>query len=160
MSSSIEKRGNGILPSSNPSPTLAPKSQQRKNNFFGIGAVIICFLVFRATYLHFWHATDKAPRTPSNYCPQANVLIPKKNGEIWTELNDRIDSAAFKQTAIDWLAGAVRIPWASPSLRALSVLIKLWRTETYDKMDPVGVDPRYEVFTSFHDYLSDAFPLM
>ena len=45
----------------------------------------------------------------------------------------------------------------------LSELIKLLinpRTESYDEMDPVGVDPRYEVFASFHDYLSDAFPLM
>ena len=108
MSSSIEKKEKGILPSSNPSPTPAPKSQQRKNK--NVWIILICFLVFRATYSHFWHATDKAPWSPSNNCPQADVLIPEKNGEIWTEVNDKIGSAAFKQTAIDWLAGAVRIP--------------------------------------------------
>lgn len=161
MSSSIEKE-KGILPSSNPSPTPtpAPESQQRKNK--NVWILLICFLVFRATYSHFWHAFDTAP-PPSNNCPQADVLIPEKNGEIWTELNDKIRSAAFKQTAIDWLAGAVRIPWASSPLRALSVLIKLLiyrRTESYDTMDPVGVDPRYEVFASFHAYLLETFPLM
>jgi Gly-Xaa carboxypeptidase len=107
---SIEKKEKGILPSSNPSPTPAPKSQQRKNKNEWIAVVMICFLVSRTIYLHFWHATDNAPRTPSNNCPQADALIPEKNGEIWIELNDKIGSAAFKQTAIDWLAGAVRIP--------------------------------------------------
>ena len=108
MSSSMEKKEKGILPSSNPSSTPPSKSHQRKNKNFWIGVVIICFLVFRA--YHVWNATGKTPRTPSDNCPQADVLIPEKNGEIWTELNDKIGSAAFKQTAIDWLAGAVRIP--------------------------------------------------
>ena len=109
MSSSIEKE-KGILPSSNPSPNPAPKCQRQKNKHIWIGVVIYCFIVFRATYLHFWHATDKAPGTPSNNCPQSDVLTPEENGEIWTELNEKIGSAAFKQNAIDWLAGAVRIP--------------------------------------------------
>ena len=34
------------------------------------------------------------------------------------------------------------------------------RTESYDHMDPVGVDPRWEAFGPFHDYLLKAFPLM
>ena len=112
MSSSIEKKEKGILPSSNPSPTPTPKTHQRKNKNVWIAVVIFCCFVFRATvtYLNFWRATDKAPQTPSNNCPQADVLIPEKNGEIWTELNEKMGSAAFKQTAIDWLAGVVRIP--------------------------------------------------
>jgi Gly-Xaa carboxypeptidase len=105
----MEEKENSILPSSTPSSTPPPKSHQRKNKNVWVEVVIICFLVFRATY-HFWNATDKTPRTPSDNCPQADVLIPEKNGEIWTELNNKIGSAAFKQTAIDWLAGAVRIP--------------------------------------------------
>ena len=51
----------------------------------------------------------------------------------------------------------------SPPPRALSVLIKSLvnrRTESYDTMDPVGVDPRYEVFALFHAYLSGVFPLV
>jgi len=27
-------------------------------------------------------------------------------------------------------------------------------------MDPVGVDPRWDAFGSFHDYLLEAFPLV
>lgn len=32
-------------------------------------------------------------------------------------------------------------------------------TESYDHMEPVGVDPRWDVFGPFHDYLLRAFPL-
>lgn len=78
--------------------------------------VVLGFIVFRFTFLHDLHPIDQS----SNNCPQAAVLIPAKNGKIWTKLNDKIDSAAFKQTAIDRLAGAVRIPWASLPLEALS----------------------------------------
>jgi Gly-Xaa carboxypeptidase len=105
MSSSTKKKEGAILPSSSPSPIPLPK---RKN---GIWVVIICFIIiFRSTYLHFWHPTDKSSWTPSNNCPQADILIPEKNGQVWSELNVKIGSAAFKQTAIDWLAGAVQIP--------------------------------------------------
>ena len=33
------------------------------------------------------------------------------------------------------------------------------RTEVYDVMDPVGEDPRWDVFSDLHDYLLQAFPL-
>ena len=33
------------------------------------------------------------------------------------------------------------------------------RTESFDNMDPVGVDARWEAFAPFHDYLVQAFPL-
>ena len=36
----------------------------------------------------------------------------------------------------------------------------IFRTESYDNMDPVGVDPRWDVFGPFHDYLLQAFPLV
>ena len=34
------------------------------------------------------------------------------------------------------------------------------RTESYDHMEPVGVDPRWDVFGPFHDYLLESFPLV
>jgi len=34
------------------------------------------------------------------------------------------------------------------------------RTESYDHMEPVGVDPRWDAFGPFHDYLLGAFPLV
>ncbi|TFK71649.1 carboxypeptidase S [Pluteus cervinus] len=76
-------------------------------------------------------------------CPQAGVLTPQRNATFWVNLGDHIQSEAFKTRAIDWLAGAVQVP-----------------TESYDNMDPVGTDPRWEAFGAFHDYLSTAFPLV
>ena len=32
------------------------------------------------------------------------------------------------------------------------------RTESFDNMAPVGVDPRWEAFGPFHEYLLKAFP--
>src|SRR5271155_6171590 len=59
MSSSIAKE-EGILPSS---PTLAPKLQRRNNK---IWVVILCFLIYQLTVLHFWHPTEQSP---SPNCP-------------------------------------------------------------------------------------------
>ncbi|KAJ7583273.1 hypothetical protein C8J56DRAFT_1055032 [Mycena floridula] len=53
--------------------------------------------------------------------------------------NDKIATDEFKDSAIDWLSGAVQDP-------------------SYDSMDPVGVDPRWEAFAPFHKYLLNAFP--
>ncbi|KAI9064054.1 carboxypeptidase S [Trametes sanguinea] len=74
-------------------------------------------------------------------CPQASVVVPEKNGELWKSLGKTFDSDAFKARAIEWLGGAVRVP-----------------TQSYDKMGPVGEDPRWEVFGPFHDYLLKSFP--
>ncbi|KAF8494750.1 carboxypeptidase S [Hysterangium stoloniferum] len=76
-------------------------------------------------------------------CPQAERLNNTKYIEFNAQLSNIIDSEAYQQRAIDWLSGAVQIP-----------------TESYDQMDPVGVDPRWEVFGPFHDYLLQAYPLI
>ncbi|KAF8963426.1 hypothetical protein BDZ97DRAFT_1661730 [Flammula alnicola] len=79
--------------------------------------------------------------TPS--CAQADVLTPEKNADLWNALNEKIGTPAFQTSAIDWLAGAVRVP-----------------TESFDNMDPVGTDPRWDAFGPFHEYLLGAFPLV
>lgn len=33
------------------------------------------------------------------------------------------------------------------------------RTESFDNMDPVGVDDRWDAFAPFHDYIVQSFPL-
>ncbi|KAK1232132.1 hypothetical protein PQX77_004733 [Marasmius sp. AFHP31] len=76
-------------------------------------------------------------------CPQSNALVPQKNGLVWEALGTTYGTEEFKLRAVDWLAGAVKIP-----------------TESYDNMDPVGVDPRWETFGKFHEYLETAFPLV
>ncbi|KAJ3566922.1 hypothetical protein NP233_g6693 [Leucocoprinus birnbaumii] len=76
-------------------------------------------------------------------CTQIDALLPGKHNELWTNLSSTIVSDSFKAKAVDWLSRAVQIP-----------------TESWDGMDPVGVDPRWEVFVPFQKYLVDAFPLV
>ncbi|CAA7262813.1 unnamed protein product [Cyclocybe aegerita] len=76
-------------------------------------------------------------------CPQSAVLTPKKNWEVWEVLNTQISTLDFQESAVNWLAGAVRVP-----------------TESFDDMGDVGVDPRWDAFKPFHEYLFSAFPLV
>jgi len=46
------------------------------------------------------------------------------------------------------------------ALNPCLTLLVMHRTESYDRMDPVGVDPRWDAFGPFHDYLLKAFPLV
>ncbi|KAF9262223.1 carboxypeptidase S [Marasmius fiardii PR-910] len=78
-----------------------------------------------------------------HFCPQADVLIPAENRAIWEGLKDSYKTDEFRLRAVDWLAGAVKIP-----------------TESYDAMDSVGVDPRWKIFGELHEYLKVAFPLV
>lgn len=87
--------------------------------------------------------TESPVRVANGVCPQAKPITPVKHSAIWESLVERSTSDEFKERAIEWLGGAVRI-----------------RTESYDHMDPVGVDPRWNVFEPFHDYLLQAFPLV
>lgn len=43
-------------------------------------------------------------------CFQADELTPDKNGDLWVDIGTTISTDAFKTKAIDWLAGAVRVP--------------------------------------------------
>ncbi|KAK7060895.1 hypothetical protein VNI00_000628 [Paramarasmius palmivorus] len=76
-------------------------------------------------------------------CSQYSELLPEKNHALWESLGEAIGTEEFKTRAIDWLAGAIQVP-----------------TESYDNMDPVGIDPRWETFGKLHEYLATAFPLV
>jgi Gly-Xaa carboxypeptidase len=76
-------------------------------------------------------------------CPQVDQLMPVKHADLYEQLGSLIGTESYKQRAIDWLAGAVRIP-----------------TESYDEMGEIGEDPRWDAFAPFHTYLQEAFPLM
>ncbi|KAF9011801.1 carboxypeptidase S [Cyathus striatus] len=76
-------------------------------------------------------------------CIQASVLIPEKNTKLWGAVNGKISTEEYKRQAIDWLAGAIKIP-----------------TESFDDMGPVGEDPRWEIHRKLHDYLLSAFPVV
>ncbi|KAF7971934.1 hypothetical protein HWV62_19379 [Athelia sp. TMB] len=43
-------------------------------------------------------------------CPQVQEFVPKKNAKLWDSLSQQFTTNDFEGRAIDWLAGAVRIP--------------------------------------------------
>ncbi|KIK51550.1 hypothetical protein GYMLUDRAFT_181309 [Collybiopsis luxurians FD-317 M1] len=78
-----------------------------------------------------------------NPCPQAEILTPRSNRDLWTRIGETIETKVFKGAAIAWISGAVQV-----------------KTETFDDMGPVGEDPRWENRQLFHEYLQRTFPLV
>ncbi|CDO73281.1 hypothetical protein BN946_scf185008.g43 [Trametes cinnabarina] len=107
----------------------------------GVLAVLTVLHSFDIVDLRSCGANHGVANPSADLCPQASAVVPEKNGELWKSLGKTFDSDAFKMRAVQWLGGAVRVP-----------------TQSYDKMGPVGEDPRWEVFEPFHDYLLNAFP--
>lgn len=95
----------GILPTiqSSPRPT---RFENVKRSHPVLFIVLGIYCLFRLRYGD-WFVSDNAS-APT--CPQVDALTPQKNSDLWNELNDKISTSSFKQSAIDWLGGAVRIP--------------------------------------------------
>ncbi|KAL5531518.1 hypothetical protein ACEPAG_4395 [Sanghuangporus baumii] len=92
---------------------------------------------FRDSYITLYSVPSKP------LCPQLGELVPVKNRVLWDALDAKLHTVKFKEKAVEWLSGAIKIP-----------------TESYDGMAPVGVDPRWQKFVPFHEYLGDSFPLI
>ena len=58
------------------------------------------------------HRLWSAPVVPaaSPVCPQAGVLLPVQHSELWRTVNDQIGTPGFRDLAVNWLSGAVRVP--------------------------------------------------
>ncbi|KIY65076.1 carboxypeptidase S [Cylindrobasidium torrendii FP15055 ss-10] len=104
------------------------------------GVLLSVLVFFRLVQPLLLHAeTHSSPET----CPQVNPLYPQNYASVWTTIGNTIDTDAFKQEAVDKLAGAVRIP-----------------SEVFDAMGPVDKDARWNIFGDFHEYLRTSFPLV
>lgn len=52
-------------------------------------------------------------RSPTRLCPQTKDLLPIENLDIWSEVGQTLKSPEFRQRAVDYLGGAVRVPCAT-----------------------------------------------
>ncbi|KAF7330176.1 hypothetical protein MVEN_02454500 [Mycena venus] len=134
------------------SSTLASRQRTRRSAFVGVSLIV--FLVFLSAKLQglrkirFGGYPQQFLSSASTaVCPQVDVLFPNRNADLWETTLQQTASSHFKARSID-LAG-----WR----RANSVS---YLTESYDVMQPVGVDPRWDVFGEFHAYLARVFPLV
>jgi Gly-Xaa carboxypeptidase len=75
----------------------------------------------------------------NDVCMQNPALEPTY--EIYDKLDQLFRSSQFRQRVVSLHSGAVRIP-----------------TEIYDEMGDIGVDPRWDPFVEFGEYLSKSFP--
>lgn len=47
----------------------------------------------------------------SDLCPQPSPLVPSSTEELWKALNDKYRTKEFLNDAVEWLGGAVRVPY-------------------------------------------------
>jgi Gly-Xaa carboxypeptidase len=78
----------------------------------------------------------------SGICKQSD-FVDLPDDELSKTLDRTLKSQEYIRRCADRLSGAVRIA-----------------TESFDDMGPVGVDPRWNIFQEFHDYLEKTYPLM
>jgi Gly-Xaa carboxypeptidase len=111
MSATNEKT-NEFLPGVLPPRTRRTLSSGGRIVALRTGLVVLA--VFASTFL--WRAPygigpyHSHQEFNADICPQVSELIPKSNGALWRTLGDTYETDAFKMRAVDWLAGAVRIP--------------------------------------------------
>ncbi|KAJ7034590.1 carboxypeptidase S [Mycena alexandri] len=132
----MDSKGMAVLPG------VVPPLATRRARWAGLLAVALILGV-----LYFFVPLEY-PATPSlkispPVCPQEYPLTPQRNGAFWRELTDLYATDAFLTRAVEQLSSAVQIP-----------------TETFDEMEPVGVDERWLSRGPFIDHLATAYPLV
>lgn len=55
-------------------------------------------------------ASNEAGKSAKELCPQTKALVPSKHKELWEMVGASYDSPEFKDKAVEWLGGAVKIP--------------------------------------------------
>lgn len=95
-------------------------------------------------------------------CKQEQAIAPVNHSDIWSHVLSESKTEQHRSKVVEWLRGAVKIPYVRSLTSEAGSPNKsvTFRTESYDGMEPVGVDPRWEVFKPLHIYLATAFPLV
>ncbi|GJE91059.1 carboxypeptidase S [Phanerochaete sordida] len=86
-------------------------------------------------------SADPAHGSAKDYCPQFAPLYPKTHQDIDRTLEDVYRTDVFLRQVVDAMGAVVRVP-----------------TESYDDFGPVGQDPRWQSFVTFHAELERLFP--
>tara|TARA_R110002003_G_scaffold118_1_gene10525 strand:- start:7692 stop:9449 length:1758 start_codon:yes stop_codon:yes gene_type:complete len=124
-----------------------PRKSLRHSQFLKIVFVLVAFWFLLRHYISElstppWNITP-SPATSPPRCPQVAPLTPGHQTKELEDMQAYLESGAFREIAVERLAGAVKIP-----------------TQSYDDMGEIGSDPRWDIFYSFADYLAKTFPLV
>lgn len=104
-----------LLPSAT-SLNPKPRFKHRKTRIF-ILSVAFGYMLIKPIYdicQAFYSAHDEyAGGADGQACAQVDALAPVAHAPLWGTLNAKISTPAFEKSAVDWLAGAVRVPYVS-----------------------------------------------
>jgi Gly-Xaa carboxypeptidase len=94
----------------------APRYQRSKLKALGLVALLasvfaVLFLYADILYDKFLSATLSNHNEVAKLCHQSDVLYPESHAELWKNLGNDYDGDAFLTRAVEWLGGAVRIPY-------------------------------------------------
>ncbi|KAF7348691.1 Carboxypeptidase S [Mycena venus] len=102
-------------------------------------AALLRFIFISAPLVR--HSCMQAPPSTAAVCPQGSLLVPSKNGALWTDLTALHATTVFRDRAVAQLSAAVQIP-----------------TETFDNMGPIDEDERWMSREPFIEHLKGGVP--
>ena|SRR6267154_4459947 len=98
-----------------PGPWPPRRTSSSTGRILALRTGLVVLAVFAYTFS--WRApygigphNHNSQQVNADICPQVSELNPKSNGALWKTLDDTYGRDAFKMRAVDWIAGAVRIP--------------------------------------------------
>lgn len=119
----------------------APMSLVRIIGIAATAVVMLCTLFYSPAVTK--HGGLSRPMAcAKGQCAQENPMAPPADDDLDEKLAS-FDTPAYRNFTVSRFSKAIQIP-----------------TENYDDMKLVGEEPRFEIFTEFHDYLAEAFPKM
>jgi hypothetical protein len=95
----------------------APRYYQR-SKWAALALVSLLASTFAVVFLHAYNPHDKflsalisTHNGVAKLCPQSDALYPESHAQLWKSLGHDYDDGAFLTRAVEWLGGAVRIPY-------------------------------------------------
>lgn len=106
----MEKSAQNLPLSSLPVSETPNKRQLPVKRIAILSIVALSFCTFKAWKYDFMPSCVGHHKASEPLCPQVQEIVPQKNEELWDSLSQQFTTNDFEGRAIDWLAGAVRIP--------------------------------------------------
>jgi len=117
--SSDKKQNFAGLPTSVEPVQLGSPSRSKRTKALAIGLCLGLLgtggFVLRSIAPKF--AGSEPHHDPAALCPQVKPITPTKHSAIWESFVEKTTTDEYKTRAVEWLGGAVRVPYACyPSL--------------------------------------------
>lgn len=132
MSAYPAEKGLDTLPTSLYAKPPPPPPRRRLSTGFCVLLTAICAGVALYAFApqcaarHFGGSQQSAVDFKSDdLCPQPSPLVPSKSEELWKDLGEKYQSKEFLHAAVEWLGGAVRVPYVTHLLLELCCVLRM-----------------------------------